>query len=174
MNTQFFDRIKDAPITDILQLGCIDKTAVALSEVTIFHERIYIVFGDVLLKLESVNQYSELKLQFVDQIKVDFDFELLDNTLLVTISVTELLLDDTLHNNAIAAIDVYQKEDSFEKKQLCAAIGFHLAGGQYLFFDPTFDFGINVGGRRKRELWQENYPNTETDKIPYNKIVLSE
>lgn len=169
MVNNFFDKIKEISISDMHQLGVLEIEE-GVSEITTFHTHLYIIFDNIILKFESVNQYSKLSFQYIEDIK--FDFEIEEDMIPVKNSIAEIVLNDTMTDNRVESLDIYGMETDSEENQICDALSFHLVCGQELFFDPTYMFGINIGGERQKNLWLRNYPNTSTTMVQKKSIKL--
>ena len=124
---------------------------------TTMHIYLFIEFEEYILKLESINQYSKLKIKFVDEVMFDFDFEIEEDMIFAKNSVAELILIDTMVDNRIESLECYNMElrdEGFE----CDSFFIKLFSGQELFFDPTYIFGINIGGKKQKESWLKDLP----------------
>ena len=150
----YFKNLKNCKIEDLLQVGVVDVED-NIAEFTTFHDFLFIDFGKFLLKFESIDQYSKLSVKFVDNI--DFDFEIEEDMIPSKNSILELVLEDTMFDNRVKFINVFGKE-SENNELICKALSIHLLKGQEIFIDPTYFFGLNIGGERQRKLWYENSP----------------
>lgn len=116
----------------------------------------FLKVGARLIKLESTEQYSVLEISEVQAVTPSFEVD--PDTKFCFSSVCELLLVDPMGDNRIECIETYGTRKAGEIDRF-DALGIRLHGGQYLFFDPTFIFGIKVGGARQRENWLRNIIN---------------
>lgn len=62
--------------------------------------------------------------------------------------------------NDIDNITFYNLET--QEELVCGAVELRLVNGQVIFLDPSYYFGINIGGREQKQIWEIN--NTETSK----------
>ena len=44
----------------------------------------------------------------------------------------------------------------------CAALELRLQNGQVVFFDPSYHFGIRIGGIEQEATWRKNWPGAES------------
>ena len=76
-------------------------------------------------------------------------FEYDEDMIKVKSSVIELVLvSSMLANNIVKEIELI---DGTEKN--CAAAKIVLENGQIIFVDPSFPYGIGVGGKEQEEYW---------------------
>lgn len=72
-------------------------------------------------------------------------------------SLRELVLIDPVAENQVDAFVLWGAE--FEGESVsCNAAQLNLANGQVLFIDPTYHFGIRLGGPEQRDCWYRNWP----------------
>jgi len=109
-----------------------------------------------LIKLESTEQYSALEISEVPAVAASFEVD--PDTRFCVSSAAELILLNSMGDNRIECVETYGRRKSGAVDQF-DAVGLRLYAGQYLFFDPSFLFGIKVGGERQREYWLRNIIN---------------
>lgn len=129
---------------------------------------IYFEINSKFIEFESINQYSKLRIKVVSS--VNHNFEIDKDMTKGKASVSEIILtQDGAIGNCIDNIKFY----NLEKKQeelICDAIEIKLKNEQVIFLDPSFYFGINIGGYEQKKIWQSNlYNNLKIDKT-YMKI----
>ena len=84
-------------------------------------------------------------------------------------SVDELILNDTMANgNDIDNIIFYNLEG--REELICDAVEIKLVNGQVIFLDPSYYFGINIGGKKQKQMWKINLKETENIVETYIKI----
>jgi hypothetical protein len=145
----------DARLEDLLLQGFTDEEKGGL--------RFYPMLGALFLKVEgrlirmqSTEQYSAVELSEVQTVAPTFEVD--PGTQFCVSSADELLLLNPMGDNRIECVEVYGRRSAGEIDQF-DAIGLRLYAGQYLFFDPSFLFGMKVGGERQRESWLRNVVN---------------
>ena len=113
--------------------------------------------------VESVEQYSRIKMKITDEIS--YDYEIDEDMTRARSSVSEIILNDTMsEGNIMEQIIFYNLDEQQNKDELiCDAIEITLVNGQTLFLDPSYYFGINIGGNRQKELWKLNYQGEQED-----------
>lgn len=108
---------------------------------------IYFEFEDVLVEFESIEQYSRLKVEKVMDVRYLFESD--EDMIKVKSSIKELILiSSILVNNIVKDIELM---DGTENN--CAAAKIVLENGQIIFIDPSFPYGIGVGGKEQEEYW---------------------
>lgn len=144
--------IRNKTITDIYSVGFIDDE----DDICVFHKNLnylYIEMDSQYIKLQSINQYSALKFQLVDCI--DYDYEIDEDWKKAKSSIANVVLNNSMSlGNIIRKIIFYNLN---EKDLSCDAAEFVLENGQILFFDPSYVFGINIGGIEQKKTWKDNY-----------------
>ncbi|MCR5609413.1 MAG: hypothetical protein K6G26_10150 [Lachnospiraceae bacterium] len=126
----------------------------------------YILIKGRYLKLESIEQYSKLKFELVDNISFDFSYEIEDEMYKAVSSVEELILTNSLlAGNNIVKIIFYNLDES---KVTCLAMEIILENGQMIFFDPTYVCGICAGGEKQKSVWLNSCDN----KIIVKELVI--
>lgn len=107
----------------------------------------YFEFEEILVEFESIAQYSRLKMERVSDIRYRFEHD--EDMVKVKSSVKDLVLvSSILSNNIVKKIEMI---DGTERN--CAAAKIVLENGQIIFIDPSFPYGIGVGGKKQEEYW---------------------
>ncbi len=119
---------------------------------------VYFEINSKYIKFESINQFSKLKLKIADSI--EYDFEIDEDMIRAKSSVGEIILNDTMATgNDIDNIIFYNLEE--REELVCDAVEIKLVNGQVIFLDPSYYFGINVGGKEQKQMWKINFKETE-------------
>lgn len=127
---------------------------------------IYFEINSKYIEFESINQFSKLKIKVVDS--VEHNFEIDEDMLKAKSSVSEIILNDTMANgNDIDNIIFYNLEAD---ELICDAIEIELVNGQVIFLDPSYLFGINIGGKEQKQIWKSNLKENVNIKVTYIKI----
>ena len=114
---------------------------------------IYFEINSKYIEFESVNQFSKLKIEIVDSVK--YNFEMDEDMMKAKSSVSEIILNDTMANgNNIDSMVFYNLDK--QEDLICDAIEIRLGNGQIIFLDPSFYFGINIGGAEQKQIWRNN------------------
>lgn len=107
----------------------------------------YFEFEDVLVEFESFDQYSRLKVERVSNVRYQFEYD--EDMIKVKSSVKDLVLvSSILAGNIVKNIEII---DGTERN--CAAVKIVLETEQIIFIDPSFPYGIGVGGQKQEEYW---------------------
>ncbi len=144
--------VKDKNIDDIYLTGFVDiEDGIA----QFYHDLrfVYLELDDKYLRFESIEQFSRLRISIVNTI--NFDYEVDEDMIRAKSSVSEVILNDTMAiGNDIGEITFYNLEQKIEL--ICDAIELKLVNGQVIFLDPSYYFGINIGGKEQKEKWKLN------------------
>ena len=166
MKDTFFDKIKQENISDILLSGVVDIEN-GIAEFTPMLTYMFFEFDTKIIKFESIEQSSKLKIEYVNSITYDFEVE--EDMYPAKSSINEIVMTDTMAENIVKSVEIYGGV-SRNNELICDAVCFKLNCGQQLFLDPTYFFGINIGGNEQKKAWFNNYPNTESNTI--NKVMV--
>ncbi|WP_129599961.1 hypothetical protein [Anaerophilus nitritogenes] len=129
---------------------------------------IYFEINSKFIEFESINQYSKLRIKVVNS--VNHNFEIDEDMMKGKSSVSEIILtQDGAIGNCIDIIKFYNLEEK-EEELICDAIEIKLKNEQVIFLDPSFYFGINIGGNEQKEIWKLNLDNNVEINETYIKI----
>ena len=130
---------------------------------------IYFEINSKFIEFESINQYSKLRIKLEEL--VNHKFEIDEDMMKGKSSVSEIILNqDGAIGNFIDIIKFYNLEEK-EEELICDAIEMKLKNEQVIFLDPSFYFGINIGGCEKKEIWKENLNSNAKITETYIKIA---
>lgn len=167
MKSIFFDAIKQENISDILLCGVVDIED-GIAEFIPIMEYMYFKFDTKIIKFESVEQYSKLKIEYVNKLTYKFEDE---DMYPANSSIGEIVLTDTMAKNTVRLVEIYGGEQ-IDNELICYAVSFHLYSEQEIFIDPSFHYGIGIGGEHQKNAWFNNYPNSESYTVPKSIIEL--
>ena len=159
--------IKDRKIEDIYLTGFAD---VENGVVQFYPDLrfIYFEFDTKYMEFESINQFSKLRVKIVDSIAHNFEID--EDMMKAKSSVSEIILRDTMAiGNDIDAITFYNLEQ--KKELICDAMEIKLVNGQIIFLDPSYYFGINIGGDEQKQVWKLNLKDDK--KILETRVKIS-
>lgn len=138
--------VKNNDIEDVYLTGFVDiEDGIA----QFYHDLRFIYFEihSKFIEFESINQYSKLRIKIVNA--VNHNFEIDEDMMKGKSSVSEIILtQDGAIGNCIDIIKFYNLEEK-EEVLICDAIEIKLKNEQVIFLDPSFYFGINIGGMNK-------------------------
>jgi hypothetical protein len=146
-------KLKDKNISDIIKIGFVDIED-GFSHMNFADKYLFIEFDTFFLKLTSVEQYSQLQIEITS--KISFDAELDDALIPAQASIATIVLTDDMADNRINSLEIYNCSDRQDQNILCEALSIYLTCGQELFIDPTYYFGLNIGGKEQKEKWLIN------------------
>lgn len=144
---------KNNDIEDIYLTGIVDnEDGVA----NFYHDLRFIYFeiNSLFIEFESINQFSKLRIKIVDS--VGHNFEIDEDMMKGKSSVSEIILRDTMaKGNDIDYVIFYNLEE-YEEELRCDAMEIQLVNEQVIFLDPSYFFGINIGGDEQKQMWKFN------------------
>ncbi|MGZ7442374.1 hypothetical protein [Paenibacillus sp. TH7-28] len=125
----------------------------------------YFEVGEKYIEFESIDQYSKLSVKIVDSIR--YQFEIDEDMFPCKTSVSQIILTDSMSvKNTVKSIVINGLDLKDKEQIICDSLQLNLNNGQELFFDPSFYFGINIGGAEQRKFWIENLAeNTKPDEL---------
>jgi hypothetical protein len=150
-------RLNGLSVSDILLSGFIDQDEQPVRFRTL-PQVVYFECGSIYIKMETISTTGTMRISVDDKIDMPAGIEE-DMTAAVT-SIREQCLDDVDSENDLGAIRFWGVLED-EAGLRCAAVQFDLANGQQIFVDPSYHFGIRIGGPRQREIWRRNWPAAE-------------
>lgn len=164
---EYFKQIvKENKIEDIYLTGFVDIE----DGIAQFYHDLRFIYFDVnskYIEFESINQSSKLKIKIVDSIAHNFEID--EDMMMAKSSVSEIILRDTMANgNDIDDITFYNLEE--QEELICDAMEIKLVNGQVIFLDPSFYFGINIGGNEQKQMWKCNLKDNVKISETYIKI----
>ncbi len=137
-------------LTDIYSIGYIDLE----NGEGVYHPDfrwIYFEFEDTLIEFESFKQFSKLRAEEVKDIR--YQLEMDEDMIKAKSSIAEVvLISSFLAGNTVKQIEF---KNGTEKE--CQAAQIILETGQIIFLDPSFPYGIGIGGKEQQEYW--NFAN---------------
>ena len=158
--------VKNNNIEDIYLTGFVDvEDGIA----QFYHDLRFIYFeiNSKYIEFESINQFSKLRIKIVDSVAHDFEID--EDMMKAKSSVSEIILSDTMANgNDIDNIIFYNLEE--QEELICDAMEIKLVNGQVIFLDPSYYFGINIGGKEQKEIWKFNLKDNAKVSETYLKI----
>ena len=152
--------MKEKGIDDIFSVGFIDKEN-GIYQFYPIYDSLFIQVLSYYIKLTN----DPITLRFVIGIvdRIDFQFEIEDDMFYSISSIEDQVLDDIwAAGNNIKEINLF---DFDENNYTCLAIEVTLFNGQKIFFDPSYEFGIKIGGDRLKQLWIDNTSDSSDKKV---------
>lgn len=150
------------PIEDVYLTGFVDIEE-GVVEFCPEMRYLYLQFGEEYLELESVNQFSKLKITIAES--VNHNFEIDEDMSPARASIDEVILVDTLADNRINSMKLINSTDETDKSIICDALELQLKSGQLIFVDPSFHYGIGLGGMFQKKYWENNAKKESIEEI---------
>ncbi|MBD8496950.1 hypothetical protein [Paenibacillus arenosi] len=149
-------------ITEVISKFCLDEIYLTgfvdfeegeLSEFVANTDYLIFEFGEQLIKLQSIEQYSKISISKVDTIQIDIDLE---DVIPAKSRISGVIFNNPMLDNKIVNIEFFNLEVN-NCELICDAFKLILFNKQEIFIDPSF-LGINIGGYEVEELWKYNLP----------------
>lgn len=150
--SKFLAALCGQPLADLQVAGLVYQAEKRL-RFTPFFEQVFVVLGSGLLELRALDQGEALRLRWVDAIQPDLKLDPGDQ--LATSSIGPVIFRDIHADSPIQSIQVFSARIESDGLH-CEALQLILSNRQVLFFDPTYTFGIRVGGPEQEAIWREN------------------
>jgi hypothetical protein len=150
-------RLRGAGVGDVLLPGFVDDEAQP-HRFRALPQAIYFECDSSLLKFETIATTGTMRVLLVDTVSGSVDLD--DDMVPAIASLREQVLDDPDGSNLLLELRLWnlaEEEDGLR----CAAAQLRLANGQQIFVDPTYHFGIRVGGTRQRDIWFDTWPDAK-------------
>ncbi len=159
-------RLRGKALTDVVLTGFVDQDDVPARFHSVLHF-LYLELDTLLLEMATLGDSGRMRLTFVD---IPRSVATEEDMLPAVTSIRQLVLRDTESDNRIARLRLWDASE-VDGELVCAAARLDLANGQSIFIDPSYYFGIVLGGREQQELWEKNWPAYSGSQ---EEIVLSE
>lgn len=141
--------VKNNLFDDVYLVGFIYAEENELAEFVTSMKCLFLEFGDAIIKVEEMEQFSKLSLTVVDKIQVDNNLE---DVIPAKSAIRDVLFHNPLADNIVSELILYNMEHNKESV-ICDVFKLILHNKQEIFFDPSF-LGINLGGSEVEALWK--------------------
>ncbi len=157
---------ENSKIEDIYTVGFVDVEGEEYQYYPLYNY-LFIELGNKIIRLEANQDNLRLSFKIVDG--MDYQFEIDEEMLYAKSSINTIVLDDIWSSsNNVKEVLFYGLD---ELSNSCLAAEIILLNGQVIFLDPSYEFGINIGGERLKEAWKDNCSGAE--KIKLSRICIS-
>lgn len=144
--------LQETALDDIVVVGFLDSSERPVR----FHplyRTLFLECGTKLLKISVIGDTGRLLIAKVDTMSWEHD---LDNDMQPACSsVRQSVLEDPDGSNRLIVMNLWDASE-LESGVECAAARFDLANDQKIFLDPSYHFGIRIGGLGQQAIWSEN------------------
>jgi hypothetical protein len=152
--TDLANVIINRPLNDVLVAGFVEKGTQPL-QFCANYRILYFDFDGIFLKSSVVRDEGQMELAFVDSPNAEHYPD--DDDLLPAISsIRDLVLFDPNGSNLLVSIHLWNARES-GASIACAALRFDVSGGQQIFVDPSYYFGMRIGGAHQEQIWNEGF-----------------
>ncbi|MGW4791152.1 hypothetical protein ACWEPC_01890 [Nonomuraea sp. NPDC004297] len=157
------DALRRHHVTDVLVPGLIDRDE---EPIPVFRPQplvVHVMLDDGrALRLESVGQYDQLMVRVVDSTSlsgVEF-FERVEEETddeVAHVSWGEQLFGDGWSRLRCTTVRPYTDGGSDPAEGVIKCLALELESRYWLFFDPTWTFGIKIGNAEDMRRWEQEY-----------------
>lgn len=142
---------------DVLIAGYVGQTDDGRVEFCPTYYAYFFECGAVLLTFRAVPYAGRMRISRGDVvIRDDLDPDLKP----AWASIGTTVLENSIGPTPLRALHLWGVDETTEGVE-CDAAQFDLANGQTIFLDPTYIFGIRLGGDRQYAIWLENLRSGE-------------
>ncbi|WP_406455220.1 hypothetical protein OH768_19180 [Streptomyces sp. NBC_01622] len=154
------DVLRRRRVTDVLVPGRIDRDE-TMSRFVPQPLVVFVLLDDGALRLESVGGYGQLEVRVVDRVTlagVDL-FAAIEEEgdELALASQGEQLFGDSWDRLRCTAVRPFTDAGSNPEAGVVKCLALELESRYWLFFDPTWPFGIRVGNAEDMRRWESEY-----------------
>ena len=150
--------LRGTSLDDILLPGFIDQEAAPV-RLRAMLQTVYLECGSSLVELAAIGTTGTMRVSLSERIRHTFELE--EGMIAAVTSIRQQILNDADGSNEVGAIRLWGVNDRNGDLH-CAAMLIELANEQQIFVDPTYHFGIRLGGSEQRTSWLENWPGAAT------------
>jgi hypothetical protein len=138
-------------LNDIYFAGFVDPSERPLRFYALYRA-VFVECGSVLLKFEVVADTGRMRVTRAEHVSCQ---NLDDDLEPAATSVRQVILDDPDGGNHLRRLLLWGVNDHAVGIE-CSAARFDLMNGQQIFVDPTYHFGIRLGGAQQQTVWMDN------------------
>ena len=149
---EFLQPLCGKSLTDLQVVGVVCPTHQG-HHFTPFFEQVFWVLCSGLIELSTFEQGESLRLRWINAILPACNHD--PEAPLATSSIAPVILRDVHADSPIQSIKVFNARIESDGLH-CEALQLLLQNRQVLFFDPTYTFGIRIGGSEQEGIWREN------------------
>jgi len=166
MLTNLEARLRGKALTDVVLTGFVDHDDAPAQFHSVLHF-LYFELDALLLEMATLGDSGRMQLHFVDAPRFVASEE--DMIPAIT-SIRQQVIRDTESDNRLAKLQLWDVSDA-QDELTCAAARLELANGQKIFVDPSYHFGIVLGGSEQQEIWEQNWRALRDSQV---EILLNE
>jgi hypothetical protein len=146
--------LRGKSVSDILITGFVgqDVTPVRFSPVL---RSVYFECGLLLLKMAAVESTGTMQLSLVESVCLETEND--EGMLMAVTSLGEQRLRDPDGENQLSALRLWSASE-LDGNLCCAAARLDLTNGQKIFVDPTYHWGLRLGGVEQEQIWRDQWP----------------
>lgn len=154
------DVLRRRRVTDVLVPGRIDRDE-TISRFAPQPLVVFVQLDDGALRLESVGGYGQLEIQVVDRVTLGgvdlFAAIEEEGDELALASQGEQLFGDSWDRLRCTAVRAFTDAASKPEDGVVKCLALELESRYWLFFDPTWPFGIRIGNAEDMRRWESEH-----------------
>ena len=140
-------------LDEIYITGFVDLEENSMAEFVANSDYLFLEFGEQLIKIQSIEQYTKIAITIVETLKINIDLE---DVIPAKSRISGVIFNNPMIDNKVAVIELFNLE-VINCELICDAFKLILSNNQEIFIDPAF-LGINIGGSGVEALWRDNLP----------------
>jgi hypothetical protein len=154
---EILDALQGRLLMDVLVPGYIDRWE-GPPEFRAVPYQVYLRLDEGYLRMDEIGQFDQLKLSLVDEIALgDVGIDEEDQGEAVLASYEWMLLTYGSVEPRCTRFRYWADERSEPDQAIVKCAEFEVENTDIVFADPTWHFGILVGGADRSRVWQESY-----------------
>ena len=163
----FQNQMRGSSISDVQLVGFVDQSETPLRFRPIL-QYAYFICGSLVLEMETIETTGSMRLTWVSEVR--FKFELEDGMSPAIMSLCEQIMADPDSDNRLTSLCLWSPADVTDGIR-CSAARFDLVNGQQIFADPSYHFGIRLGGPDQERRWMDTWPSA--NQAPVQVLTLN-
>ena len=141
-------------VSDILITGFVDQDVTPVRFLPVLRS-VYFECGLLLLKMEAIESAGMIQLSLTENVCLETERD--EEMLVAVTSLGEQRLRDPDGDNQLSALRLWSASE-MDGNLCCAAARLDLVNGQKIFVDPTYYFGLRLGGLEQEQIWRDSWP----------------
>jgi hypothetical protein len=157
LNQNLYKIFSSQNLSDLILVGYSD-TIKGFKNFNAVMNSVFLIFGEMIIRVESYEQYSKVKLSITDENAYSESCTRAEDDELMLFSALDLYTLHETYNIGITNINLFYDKHCDIENGIYRAVGINLVkNAGYLFFDPTHLSGILIGSSNLEKYWFENW-----------------
>jgi hypothetical protein len=152
--------LRGTRVDDVLLDGFMDQDEVPV-RFRALRDSLYFELGSVYLHFKAIDSEGAMSIAIVDAMG---EHPALDEDMVHAVSsMREQVLQDADGSNEVKALRLWGPAEVAGELR-CRAAQLELGNGQQIFVDPSYHFGMRIGGGEQRETWLASWPGAASER----------